>query len=260
MVLPALGWWYIRRIPADVWANARGPMPTATHYASFAVVLVGVTFVLALLRWSGRGGCTWRSVFWSPWLHLVAMGSFEFVREAIRKPYVISNYLYANSLYAAKMPRDGGFSVDEVNATGILKAAKWISIRPDAGDPEAAGREIFRVECESCHTMDAYRGVKHYIALRQWDQNKLQPMLGGLEFMHNGVMPPFAGTDAERAALAAYLSTVEPVSCRRPGRRRPMARRFSTRTAPCATSKDRHHSPQRTCPRIRMPRPKPSRI
>ena len=74
------------------------------------------------------------------------------------------------------------------------------------------GREIFRVECESCHTTDAYRGVKHYLALRQWDQNKIQAMLGGLEFMHNGVMPPFAGTDAERAALAAYLSTVQPVS------------------------------------------------
>ena len=58
---------------------------------------------------------------------LGAMGSFEFVREAIRKPYVISNYLYANSLYAAKIPGDGGFSVDEVNATGILKVAKWIS-------------------------------------------------------------------------------------------------------------------------------------
>ena len=37
-------------------------------------------------------------------------------------------------------------------------------------------------------------------------------MLGSLEFMHNGVMPPFAGTDAERGALAAYLSTVQPVS------------------------------------------------
>ena len=45
-------------------------------------------------------------------------------------------------------------------------------------------------------------------ALRQWDQDKIQAMLGAIEFMHNGVMPPFAGTDAERAALAAYLTTV----------------------------------------------------
>ncbi|HVN17857.1 MAG TPA: c-type cytochrome [Dongiaceae bacterium] len=30
--------------------------------------------------------------------------------------------------------------------------------------------------------------------------------------MHNGVMPPFAGTDAERLALASFLSTVHPVT------------------------------------------------
>ncbi len=37
-------------------------------------------------------------------------------------------------------------------------------------------------------------------------------MLGGLEFMHNGVMPPFAGTDSERGALASYLTAIQPIS------------------------------------------------
>ena len=41
------------------------------------------------------------------------------------------------------------------------------------GDQATVGREIFRVECESCHTINAYRGVKHYLVLRQWDQNKI---------------------------------------------------------------------------------------
>jgi mono/diheme cytochrome c family protein len=34
-------------------------------------------------------------------------------------------------------------------------------------------------------------------------------MLSGLSLMHNGVMPPFAGTDPERDALAAYLNTLQ---------------------------------------------------
>jgi mono/diheme cytochrome c family protein/cytochrome bd-type quinol oxidase subunit 1 len=212
-VLPAFGWWYIRSIPADVWANARGAMPTATHYASLAVVLLVLTFVLALLALVKPARLNLVFSLLVALAALGAMGSFEFVREAIRKPYVISKYLYANSLYASKTPGDGGFSVDEVNATGILKAAKWISERDlDKGDRAAIGREIFRVECESCHTIDAYRGVKAYLALRQWDQDKLQVMLGVLDLMHNGVMPPFVGTDAERAALAAYLNAVQPVS------------------------------------------------
>jgi mono/diheme cytochrome c family protein len=212
-ILPVLGWWYIRRIPADVWAGARGPVPTATHFVSFAVVLLGVTFVLALLTLVRPGRMHLAFSLLVALVALGAMGSFEFVRESVRKPYVIANYLYANSLYATKIPGDGGFSVDEVNAAGILRSAKWISHRDlTKSDPAAAGREIFRVECESCHTTDAYRGIQRYLALRHWDQKLIQTMLGCLDLMHHGVMPPFAGTDAERGALAAYLSTVQPVS------------------------------------------------
>lgn len=212
-VLPALGLWYIRRIPADVWRSARGPMPTATEFAGLAEVLLAVTLVLALLALVKPGRI---HVAFSLLLALVAlgaMGSFEFVRESVRKPYVIYNYLYANSLYATQIPGDGGFSTDEVTAAGALQSAKWVRIRDITPSNQVeVGHEVFRLECESCHTADAYRGLKHYIELRQWDQAKIRAMLGGLEFMHNGVMPPFAGTDAEQGALAAYLSTVQPVS------------------------------------------------
>jgi len=142
-----LGWWYIRRIPADVWASARGPMPTATHYAGFAVVLLAVTFVLALLSLLKPGRMHLAFSLLVALVALGAMGSFEFVREAIRKPFVISNYLYANSLYSTQIPGDGGFSVDEVNAAGVLPSAKWVSDRDLAGGNQAAvGHEIFRVE------------------------------------------------------------------------------------------------------------------
>jgi len=212
-VLPALGWWYVRKIPAEAWADARGPVPTATYFATMAVVLLAVTFALGLLTLVRPGRMPLAFSLLVALTAFGAMGSFEFVREAIRKPYVIANYLYANSMYSAKIPGDGGFSVDEVGASGILRAAKWTSRHDVAkGDEAAAGREIFRLECGSCHTANAYRGVRSYLAMRQWDRNKIQAMLGGLEMMHNGVMPPFAGTDEERAALAAYLSTIEPVS------------------------------------------------
>jgi mono/diheme cytochrome c family protein len=216
-VLPLLAWWYIRRIPADAWANARGLMPTATFFAFLAVVLLSVTFLLALLTLVRPGRMHLAFSLLVAVVALGAMGSFEFVREAIRKPFVISNYLYANSLYSAQIPGDGGFSVDEVSSAGVLASAKWIDIRDiTAGNQVAVGREIFRVECQSCHTANAYRGLNHYLTLRAWDQSKIQAMIGGLQFMHNGVMPGFAGTDAEQAALAAYLSTIHPVSAAAP--------------------------------------------
>ncbi|HUA96902.1 MAG TPA: c-type cytochrome [Terracidiphilus sp.] len=212
-VLPALGWWYIHKIPPDVWQDAHGLVPTVTRFAGFAWVLLIVVFALALLSLVRPAKM---HLAFSLLVGLVAFGamaSFEFVRESVRLPFVISHYLYANSLYSTPIPGDGGFSVDEIDNSGVLPAAKWIDNRTlTSTDQVAVGHEIFRVECESCHTPSAYRGLKQLIDARQWDQSKLKAMLGGLEFMHNGAMPPFAGTDQEQAALAAYLTTVAPVT------------------------------------------------
>jgi mono/diheme cytochrome c family protein len=210
LLLPVFGRWYIRRIPADTWSGARGPMPTGTHSALSACILLGVTLLLALIALVMPRRL---HLAFSLTVALVAFGaldSFEFVRESVRKPYVIVNYLYANSIYSSTMPGDGGFNMDKINDAGILKTAAWIDVRELTKDNQiAVGREIFRVECASCHTPSSYRGVHQYIVLRQWDQDKIRAMLGSLYLMHNGVMPPFAGTDAERYALAAYLGSLQ---------------------------------------------------
>jgi mono/diheme cytochrome c family protein len=144
---------------------------------------------------------------------LGAMDSFEFVRENVRKPFVIENYLYDNSLYAAPMPGDGGFTVDNLNAVGVLHAAQWVNQRTITPDNQVAvGHEVFLVECQACHTPSSYRGIHQLIQKRQWDPATTRAMLGGLALMHNGVMPPFAGTDPERQALAAYINSLQTVA------------------------------------------------
>ena len=184
-----------------------------TRFAGLAWVLLAVVFVLALLTLVRPAKMHLAFSLLVALVAFGAMSSFEFVRESVRLPYVISNYLYANSLYSTPIPGDGGFSVDEVTSAGVLPTAKWIDNRVlTPADQVAVGHEIFRVECESCHTPSAYRGVKQLIASRQWDQSKINAMLGGLNFMHNGAMPSFAGTSDEQAALAAYLNSIEPIS------------------------------------------------
>ena len=207
-LIPALIWWYIRAIPTDLWESAKGAMPTASHYAVRAAILAGVTFVLVLgtLIRPMRLRLAYSLVIMLA--ALGTMGSFEFVREAIRKPYVIANYMYDNSLFVTPSKSDGGFSVDAINQAGVLATARWVR----HAEGVAAGREIFRVECQSCHTEGAYRGVRQLLAARQWDKGQLSAMLGALDMMHNSVMPPFAGTDAERDALALYLATLYPAS------------------------------------------------
>jgi mono/diheme cytochrome c family protein len=207
--MPALVWWYIRSIPPGLWSSARGAMPTASHFARSAAGFAVVTFVLVLVTLIRPARL---SVGYSLTIMLSAlatMGSFEFVREAVRKPFVIANYLYDNSLYVTPGGADGGFSVKAIDRAGVLNTARWVqhAARGNGGDV-AAGREIFRVECQSCHTADRYRGMRRLLAARQWDATARTAMLASLDLMHNGVMPPFAGTDAERDALSAYLATL----------------------------------------------------
>jgi len=210
-MMPALGWWYIHQVPSNVWARSHGPMPTATQFAGYAAILLAVTFALALIA---RIRPARMHLSFSLLIALVAlgtMGSFEFVRESVRLPYVISDYLYANSVYAASMPGDGGFNVENINQKGVLKVAKWVKDRDmTPANQVAIGREVFRVECESCHTTNGYRGMKNILISHGWDRNETQALLGSLYLMHDGVMPPFAGTHGEQAALAAFLVSLQP--------------------------------------------------
>jgi mono/diheme cytochrome c family protein len=210
-VVPAFGWWYMRKVPPELWASARGPMPTATHFAVLVGILFPVTLVLALIALFRPGRLHLAFSLLVAMAALGAMGSFEFVREAIRKPYVIGNYLYGNSLYTTSIPGDGGFTPEKIDRAGVLNTAKWLEVRElNSENQVTVGREIFRVECASCHTTDSYRGVRKFLAARQWDRNKTEAILGSLDRLHNGVMPPFAGTNAERDALAAFLNSLAP--------------------------------------------------
>ncbi|MEJ2006858.1 MAG: cytochrome c [Acidobacteriota bacterium] len=217
-MMPAFGWWYIHQIPSHVWASARGPMPTATDFAHYAVILLVVAFALALISLIKPARMHLAFSLLIALVALGTMGSFEFVRESVRLPYVIDNYLYANSIYASPVPGDGGFNLEKIKQAGVLKTAKWVKTRELTPENQVAvGREVFRVDCESCHTTDEYRGVKELLTLRQWDQAKTQTMLGVLYLMHNNVMPPFAGNNAEQAALAAFLYSLEPTRAREAG-------------------------------------------
>ncbi|MHB2155200.1 cytochrome ubiquinol oxidase subunit I [Calditrichota bacterium GD2] len=211
-ILVALSaWWYRGAIPEDVWLYARGVMPTATFYLKLMIIFAVLTFVLAALAYLKAARLPFAFAVVITLTAFVTMWSFEFVREAIRKPYVIYDYVYGNSLYVRPMPGDGGFNPENLQEKGMLQTAKWVQQREiNEQNMEQVGKEIFRLQCMSCHTTEAYRGVKQYIETYQWDEAVIAEMLRGIELMREGVMPPFAGNDQERLALARYLANLAP--------------------------------------------------
>jgi hypothetical protein len=127
---------------------------------------------------------------------LLYIGSFEWIREAGRRPYIIHGDLYSNSIPAKE--------IDFISNNGVLKNARWVFNR-DINDRNqlAAGKEIFRLMCISCHSVggpvnDIRKATKKYSIYG------MESMLTGMGKI-NGYMPPFPGSVKEIKALAAYI-------------------------------------------------------
>jgi len=207
-----------------------------------AVVLTVLTLLLAVAR-SRTYGRPFAAVLML--LGLVAMGGSEWVREDLRKPWVIGQYMFVNAL---RLPAPAGvpappeefvtrfgqdrFTVDAVNSAGVLRASAWVRPVPDhllaphdyAARAEHQGRELFRALCSSCHTIDGYQAIRPLV--RGKSPDALAGIIGRLaspvdaagnaaawnvvparvKTWRNRRMPPFAGTDEEKQMLAAYLA------------------------------------------------------
>jgi mono/diheme cytochrome c family protein len=178
-------------------------------------------------------------------LGIVSMGGGEWVREGLRKPWVIDRYMFVNGVRVppppgAPAPGEDPFALDALGRRGVLSTSPWAHVpaafRP--GDPafaalpaaervalEAeAGREVFKLECSACHTESAHLGVRRLVRGKSVDallavlDATAKPVTAAgrpASWSDPGVrvatwrgrrMPPFAGTAAEKRALAIHLA------------------------------------------------------
>lgn len=180
-------YWYWRAIPSSVTDKALEMMATPVSsieqslwYAggiALTLLLFGVLFpsrqrfAIALLTLA-------LSMGW--------FGAFEWFRESIRKPYVISGYMYGNSIELSKR--------DLYEKEGYLR---HIAFR--TGND---GADLFRRSCRSCHTIDGYKPLKP--AFDGTDTKFISGIIKGAHVI-KGNMPPFLGTAEEAGKLAEYI-------------------------------------------------------
>ncbi|MBD3750631.1 MAG: cytochrome c [Sphingobacteriales bacterium] len=136
------------------------------------------------------------------------LGIFERVREFIRKPYVIGNYMYSNLLRKEDYPL--------YKKNGILPYMTYTSVTEITEENKIiAGRDIFINTCSRCHTASP-EGVNSitYVFERMYgigkplDENSMASYIPN---MHNGrtFMPPFPGNKKELGALVAYIKQLQ---------------------------------------------------
>jgi len=201
LVIPFAGAWYISTLPAMAREISMGAAPAVTIFAGLSIFFSALVVIFTYF-----GPYQRPRVFNLTFAFLIAVlalsttGVTEWVREAVRKPYIIYDYMYANTLRLDEVGR--------VRQQGVLASARFVRLH--AVEPQAlvpSGEEVFRVQCASCHTVDGYNSIR--IAVKGWSREMIDYQLLHLNEL-KGFMPPFVGTDTERQALAAWLMTLNP--------------------------------------------------
>lgn len=130
------------------------------------------------------------------------LGSFERIREFVRKPFIIGAYMYANGLRVQDYP---AYQKD-----GVLKRAEFAGNREVTPENKiAAGRDVFMIACSRCHTVNGINSVVVKFRNRGTPGAPLSapPIRAYIPRMHNVwyYMPPFPGNEAELDALTAFI-------------------------------------------------------
>jgi mono/diheme cytochrome c family protein len=203
--------WYWNVVPADLIPH----LPVALLTQAYTTYSTQVYAVLLCLCGVQMVVCLWGVIKpnWLPRvalvlpfvLALVLFGSFERVREFIRKPYIIYNYMYANGIRVQDYPL--------LKDQGVLKYATYTST-PVITESNAiqAGKEVFRLTCTRCHTVTGVNSIVDKLNTLygngRWESEKVKLYLNG---MHNALpfMPPFPGNEQELDAMTEYLLTLQ---------------------------------------------------
>lgn len=174
-------------------------------FAVIMIVLAGLVLLISIIA-ALRPRLIPRVILLVPFIFgLYLLGHFERVREFIRKPYVIADYMYSNGVKVSDLPV---FKRD-----GILEYAAFVkNHRVTSENMVAAGKDVFMLACSRCHTTSGLNGMTtkfgDLYGDEDWDRNA---MLAFIETMHTSrtYMPPFPGNEREAEALVEYIKTMQ---------------------------------------------------
>ncbi len=197
LFLLASAWWYVSSLPGPQKLMILKLSPEIPPLVKIFLLISPLIFIAGIFMSIRMPDSVKKGVTISLFvMGILYIGSFEWIREAGRRPYIIYGSIYSNSV----SEKDMDFMINN----GILKTSRWVlSKKIDEQNQVRSGREIFRLMCISCHSAGGFiNDIK--AATEKYSQYGMEAMLNGMGKV-NEFMPPFPGTDAEKKALAAYL-------------------------------------------------------
>jgi len=180
------GLWYYRVVPAAITSGilAGSTAETALHIMVFSAALLFILTALQTLVFPRHSGYISGAILLL--CALIAMGGFEWTREALRKPYIIHGFLYDNGLLQSE-----------------AEAAVYDEPRPVTYTTGDRGRDLYLADCRPCHTLSGYNSLSDKLA--GLDKTFIADLMPRLKYCI-GKMPPFPGNQADAAELATFLA------------------------------------------------------
>lgn len=207
---PIIGFWYLSNIPQasvstifeGIQSSGIGNFSILARALYLCLILSGTVLIFAYVGpYLNPRGFTFRIALMFMVCGLMVTGSAEWMREMLRKPYVIYNYMYSNGIRKTEVP--------ELQKKNFFNATRWHTA---SADPVAQGKTVFKYQCMSCHTESGYRSMKKLLGERD-----KEAIVSFLELMketdpkknpYSGLMPPFVGDQEDMDKLATYLASI----------------------------------------------------
>jgi cytochrome d ubiquinol oxidase subunit I len=219
-VLVTIGgaWWFLA-LPA----SAQAALAAASALNILMLLIFAVTLVVFAMLYLGP----YRNPGWiTPGFAillftfgLAAIGTGEFLREAVRKPYIIYGLVLSNQIYAQEVPLlrqtgylEGGTWTNAylaehfpqvVDSQGIVDETGLLALPPE--QRIEVGELLFLYHCNDCHSVEGYAAVSE--SMRGWSRPMILAVVREPQ-RARFFMPPFAGTAEEAELLTDYLVTI----------------------------------------------------
>ncbi len=218
IIIGGIGWY--KFLPASS-KSALISAPVLNVLMILIFVLTAVVFFMLYFGpYRNRGWLSPLAALFFLILGFAAMTTGEYIREAVRKPYIIYNVILGNQIRAKEIPsfRKKGYLESGVwtkkyvekyypqliNEKREIDESKLVKL-PET-EQLKLGEVLFQYHCGSCHSStDGYSSIKHLT--KGWDYDTI---LGVVEEpnMFNNAMPPWAGTSYEAEILAKYILSI----------------------------------------------------
>jgi len=219
IVLGGLGWFIF--LPA----SAKAALAAASVLNVLMILIFVITGAVFIMLYFGP----YRNPGWlSPGfailflaLGFAAISTGEYIREAVRKPYIVYNVVMSNQILPEEIPvlRQKGYlesgiwtkallatQYPSVITNGEINETKFLTL-PEKTQMRL-GKVLFQYACSDCHaTKKGYSPVSHL--MRGWTQEMIREVVKQPEKVHF-FMPPFAGTMEEAELLTKFLISIAP--------------------------------------------------